>query len=240
MTNATLHAAPPQVAVSLPELVYEDIETAEDEARARVEAEWKQHVTRGKEARNSGQKSKWDMGREAVAVAERWNRKAKKTLIAFALAIGMGDEAGGAGRIYELHDTAEFWPESACAQISALCQNATWSHFRYAMRQAKRENKSADEAATWLYAASDEHMNANAFNEWLRKGKPGFVTKRRYFEGEIGEIKAIDDKLCAVTFIMPASEVQDLKDCQGQSKFEAVLRGTWEQALLPDTNKVRA
>lgn len=123
--------------------------TAELEA-----AVWDKLVQAGRDARTTGDDVKWTVGRLAVTAAKMFavdkdgnpiDQKRKFVLKDFATQIGMIDNPR---MIYEYHDVAAYWSESAQAHF----KDCTWSAFR----ETSRHKLPLDRASTIMHQYGHE------------------------------------------------------------------------------------
>lgn len=133
-----------------------DVETGEialttPELEARV---WDTLVEQGRVARADHDDTNWRVGRLAVKAAEMFavdrdgnpiDQKVKFVLKKFAVEIGMIDNPR---YIYDLHNTAAFWSESAQAHF----KDCTWSAFR----ETARHNLTIDRASAIMHLHGHE------------------------------------------------------------------------------------
>ncbi len=123
--------------------------TAELEA-----AVWDKLVQAGRDARATGDDVKWTVGRLAVTAAKTFavdkdgnpiDQKRKFVLKDFAVQIGMIDNPR---MIYDYHDVAAYWSESAQAHF----KDCTWSAFR----ETSRHGLPIDRASTIMHQHGHE------------------------------------------------------------------------------------
>lgn len=121
-------------------MIAEPIAPTVEKTDAELEAAiWDKLVQEGRSARETHDDTNWRVGRAAVIASQTFGltpdgtpdeHQKKFILKKFAIEIGMVDNPH---YIYDLHDTAAFWPEDAETHF----RGSTWSAFRTCARHCK-------------------------------------------------------------------------------------------------------
>lgn len=177
-----------------------ELTLAEKEARA-----WDMLVKEGRDAREKHDDTNWRVGRAAVIAATTFapeddEQKRRFVLRKYAQDIGMVDNPH---YIYDLHDTASFWPEDAQRHFKDI----PWSR----MRTCARHCKDLKQASVIL------HQNPEAPVAALRQiiaaanGEPP-KKQRRSFEATWAADHFIDGELGQVVVTMFKADMLDLRE----------------------------
>jgi hypothetical protein len=194
-----------------------------------TQTEWLELVEQGQDVVQTGDNVKWQLGRLACRVAERWNRS-KKTLIAFAGEIKMAHPRA----IYEYHEVAEYFPESAYCELISECPMLTWSHFREEYRYSKRTSSTLDMSKTRLRSASDNLLTVEQYGELLRKDPNGnWITTRKRIPCNIINHQTFEGtEYMDIVIRVPKVDGQTALELQAQRDFITYLALRWSEQRI--------
>lgn len=203
-----------------------EIYTQLNEQQDDLDTIWHSLIDEGQEIVQTGDNMKWQLGRLACKVANRWQRS-KKTLIKFAGEINMAHPR----LIYEYHEVAEYFPESAYCELIAVCPMLSWSHFRAAYRHAKRKGEPLAASIARLRSASDNTWSVEAFTEKLSKDPDGdWFTSRKRTPCEIITSQTFEDcPYMDIVIRVPKMDGQDILSRQTNRNHVTYINEKWEE-----------